>query len=78
MGRQTQFGVVVQSINHLIIDVFEWTTVEWCTPVRVCVCVCAHACVCVMCIYNCLLGDNGRLQNLRFCSLKCPVIWFLS
>ena len=55
VGRQTQFGVVVESINHLITDVFEWTTVEWCMPVHACVRVCVRVCLCacvhVSCVY---------------------------
>ena len=51
-GREKrQFGVfVVESIDHLIIIVFEWTSGEWCRMlecVRVCVCVCLCVCVCV-------------------------------
>ena len=45
-----------------------------CACVRACVCVCVCVCVyvCVMCIYSyCLIGDNGRLQYLMFCLLKC-------
>ena len=38
MRRQTQFVVVDESIDHLLIVVFEWTS-------SVCVCVCM--CVCV-------------------------------
>ena len=43
MRKQTQFGVVVvvESIDHLIIVVFEWTM-----ETGVCVCVCV--CVCVV------------------------------
>ena len=48
---------------------------------RVCVCVCVYVCVCV-CVCVCysyyLTGDNGRLQHLRFCLLKCMLLWFLS
>ena len=57
----TQFGVVavvVDSFDHLIIVVLEWTSVDWCAHVRVracvymrvCVCVCMRVCVCVWCI----------------------------
>ena len=46
--------------------------------VCVCVCVCV-VCVCVWCIYSFyLLGDNDKLQYLRFCLLKWMLIWFLS
>ena len=102
MRRQTQFGVVVESINHLLIDVFEGVSRDWsvcmCVCVLVCVymckcvivymyvcvCVCAHeqACVCIF-VWGCvsvyrywLLGDNGRLQYVRFCLLKCMLMWF--
>ena len=79
--RQTQFGVgvvvvVVEGVSHLLIVVFEWTSGDWYARLCVCVCMCAcmHACACSYC----LLGDNGRLQYLRFCSLKCILMWFLS
>ena len=29
MRRQTQFGVVVESIDHLLIVVFEWMRMGW-------------------------------------------------
>ena len=47
-----------------------------CVCVCVCVCVraCVRACVCV-CVCS-LLGDNGRLQYLRFCLLKCMLMGF--
>ena len=40
--------------------------------VRLCVCVCVWVCVCACvraCVRNdyCLIGDNGKLQYLRFC-----------
>ena len=66
MGEKTQFGVVVESIDHLLIVVFEWTSGDCCALVSVCVCVCSY----------CLLGDNGRLQYLRFCLLKCMLMFF--
>ena len=47
-----------------------------CVRVRVCVCVCVCVSVCV-CSY-CLLGHNGRLQDLKFCLFKCMLMWFLS
>ena len=55
--KQTQFGVVVfESIDHLIVIVFEWTMG---TGAHV------HVCVCVFCIYSyCLLGDNSRLCSM--------------
>ena len=31
-------------------------------------------------VYNhsyCLIGDNVKLQYLRFCLLKCVLMWFL-
>ena len=31
MRRQTPFGGVLMSIDHLIADVFEWTSGNWCT-----------------------------------------------
>ena len=61
-----------------------------CVFVYVCVLVCVRAyvragvvCVCVggmyIIIYSyCLIGDNGRLQYLRFCLLKFMLMWFLS
>ena len=42
MRGHTQFdflAVVVDSIDHLIIVVFEWTSGDWCTHASVCVCV---------------------------------------
>ena len=30
-----------------------------------CVCVCVYVCVCV-CVCDCLIGNNGKLQYLRF------------
>ena len=57
-----------------------------CVCVHACVCVrarmCMHVFVCVcggggVSIYTYwLLGDNGRLQYLRFCLLKCMLMWF--
>ena len=54
---------------------------------HVTVCVCVHVCVCVCaCVIDrqthisysyCLIGDNGKLQYLRFCLLKCMLMWFL-
>ena len=68
MRRQTQFGVVVvESMYHLLIVVFKWTSKDCCE------CVCAHAHECSYC----LLGDNDRLHYLRFCLLKCMLMWFL-
>ena len=53
-----------------------------CMCVRVCACVCVCVCVCdiyYIYIYSyCLIGDNGRLQYLRFCLLKCMLMCFLS
>ena len=48
--RQTQFGVVVESINHLLIDVFDGARWDWCAHVSVCMCVC----VCMLCVCVCL------------------------
>ena len=51
-----------------------------CLSVSPCVRACVRACVCVcvcVCSY-CLLGDNSRLQYLRFCLLTCLLIWFLT
>ena len=50
MRGQTQFGVVVEIIDHLLIVVSEWTSGDWCAHVTVCVvcvCVCVTVCVCV-------------------------------
>ena len=75
MGEKTRthlykFGVVVaESIDHLLIVVSEWTSGD-------CVCVRARARACVCSYY--LLGDNGRLQYLRYCLLKCMLMWLLS
>ena len=89
MRGHTQFGVVavvVDSFDHLIIVVLEWTSVDWCAHVRVracvymrvCVCVCMRVCVCVCGVYSyCLPGDNNR-QYLRYCLLKCMLKWSLS
>ena len=61
-GSQTQFGVVVESINHLLIVVSVWTssdmcahvTVRVCVYVCVCMCVCMCVCVCVcLCVFVC-------------------------
>ena len=67
MRRQTQFGDVVENMDHLIIVVFEWMSRDscmhvcvcvcvvcvWCVCVCVCVCVCGVCvCVCVVCVYN--------------------------
>ena len=61
MRRQTQSGVVVESIDHLLIVVYEWTRGDWYTHVSACVCVFVY-----MYIYiYCLIGDNGRLQYLK-------------
>ena len=50
--------------------------------VRVCMCACVRACVCVcvcMCVCSyCLIDNNGKLQYLMFCFLKCMLMWFLS
>ena len=61
MRKQTQFGVVVvESIDNLIVAVFEWTMGTG-AHAHVCVCLC----VCVFCIYSyCLLGDNSRLCSI--------------
>ena len=48
MRGHTQFDFladVVDSIDHLIIVVFEWTSVDWCAHVCVCARVCAYVCV---------------------------------
>ena len=45
--RQTQFGVVVESIDHLIIVVSEWMSRDWCAHMCVCVCVCVCVVYCV-------------------------------
>ena len=77
MRKQSQFGVVVvESIDHLLIVVSEWTSRDLCAQVTVCVCVCARTCASV-CSY-CLIDDNGRLQYLRFCLLKCMLMRVLS
>ena len=34
------------------------------------------ACMSVCVVYTCLLGDNGRLQYLRFCMSKCMLMLF--
>ena len=49
MRRQTEFGVVrVESIDHLLIVVSEWTSRDLCAQVTVCVCVHAHVRLCVV------------------------------
>ena len=49
MRKQSQFGVVVvESIDHLLIVVSEWTSRDLCAQVTVCVCVHAHVCLCVV------------------------------
>ena len=81
MRRHTQFGiVVVESFDHLIIVVLEWTRVDCCAHVCVCdyVCMRVCACVCVGVYSYCLPGDNSRLQYLRYCLLKCMLMWSLS
>ena len=40
MRKQTQFGVVVDSVDHLSVVVSEWRSRDWCAQVTVCVCVC--------------------------------------
>ena len=39
---------------------------------------CTSHCVCVCVRSYCLIGDNGRLQYLKFHLLKCMLICFLS
>ena len=61
------------SIDHLIVVVFEWMSG---THVSVCVCVSVNVLCVYVYIYSviCLLGDNGRLQYLRFSLLKCMLM----
>ena len=63
MRRQTQFGDVVENMDHLIIVVFEWMSGDSCMHVCVCVCVCVcvvcvwcvcGVCVCVVCVCVCV------------------------
>ena len=52
MTRHTQFGVVViESINYLLIVVFEWTSGDWYEHVTLCGCVYARARTCVCVVY---------------------------
>ena len=48
----------------------------------VCTCHSVCACVCVWYIYKkhgyCWIGNSDRLQYVRFCLLKCTLMWFLS
>ena len=39
-GEKTQFDV--ESIDHLLIVVYEWTRGDWYTHVSACVCVCIY------------------------------------
>ena len=48
MRGQTQFGVVVEIIDHLLIVVSEWTSGDWCAHVILCV----RVCVCDIYIKN--------------------------
>ena len=66
--------------GHVTVCVCVCACVRACACVSACVrayvraCVRARVCVCVfvMCIYSyCLIGDDGRLQYLRFYLLKC-------
>ena len=67
MGEEkTQFDAV-ESITHLLIVVYEWMKGDWYTHVSACVCIYIY----------CLIGNNGRLQYLRFCLLKCMSVVFV-
>ena len=71
--RQTQFGVaVVESMDDLIIVVFEWTSGDWCMCHCVCVyCVCVCVCVCVfVCMHACV---RAWCVSVHMCVCVCVV-----
>ena len=61
--------VYISPLYHLYI---KYISVCVCGCVCVCVrvCVCAHVCNTVI---HCLIGENGRLQYLRFCLFELYV-----
>ena len=64
--------LVVESIDHLLIIVSEWTSGDCCAHVSVCVCACVRACVRV-CVRACVRACVRVCVCVCVCMCACVV-----